>query len=181
VYLGGLGPGIGRIRYALYRSYVLLEKVTIEHISEQFRAQDPRSEAQRIEEVAYESPALPLSYSATVVKITERDSPQQPPPLQHITIEQHITLVAAAGFDSATGRSPNGASPRLAGMSDRREREVDDASLVVDAVPDPPRARHFVLARLERVSFMRSRGLGQDQVCAERSHVLPPPPRPAAR
>jgi hypothetical protein len=49
----------------LNRSYVLLGKAAIEHISEQIRAQVPRSEAQRIEELTYESPALPLSYSAT--------------------------------------------------------------------------------------------------------------------
>jgi hypothetical protein len=95
VYLGGLGPGIGRIRYALYRSYVLLEKVTIEHISEQFRAQDPRSEAQRIEEVSYESHALQLSYSATAIKITERARGRQPPLIQHITVKQHITVDSA--------------------------------------------------------------------------------------
>jgi hypothetical protein len=61
-----------RIRYVLNRSYVLLGGTAIEHISEQICAQIPRSEAQRIEEVTYESPALPLSYSATAFKISER-------------------------------------------------------------------------------------------------------------
>jgi len=54
-----------RIRYALDRSYVLLASSQIEPISHLSRAWRPLGKAQRIEEVTYESPALPLSYSAT--------------------------------------------------------------------------------------------------------------------
>jgi hypothetical protein len=53
-------------RYALDRSYVLLVPPPIEPISHQIRAWVPLRKAQRIEEVTYESPALPLSYSAVV-------------------------------------------------------------------------------------------------------------------
>jgi hypothetical protein len=41
---------------------------------------------------AYESPALPLSYSAADVKLTERDPERQPRSLEHITIEQHMVF-----------------------------------------------------------------------------------------
>ena len=57
----------------LYGRYVLLDEAAIEHISEQIRAQIPRSGPQRLDREAYESPALPLSYSATPNKITERE------------------------------------------------------------------------------------------------------------
>jgi hypothetical protein len=53
-----------RFRYALYRSYLLYRKPPIEPISDPIRAWVPLGEAQRIEEVTYESPALPRSYSA---------------------------------------------------------------------------------------------------------------------
>jgi hypothetical protein len=43
--------------------------------------------AQRWRSETYESPPLPLSYSATPNKITERDDRRQPPPMQHTTIE----------------------------------------------------------------------------------------------
>ena len=55
----------GRIRYALYRSYVLLRIPPIEPISEQLPDQIPLGKPQRFDGEAYESPALPLSYSAT--------------------------------------------------------------------------------------------------------------------
>jgi hypothetical protein len=78
--------------YVLYRSYVLLARRPIEPISHPIRAWVPLRKAQRIEEVTYESPALPLSYSAVVFKRTERAGPGQPSAFQHITIEQHITF-----------------------------------------------------------------------------------------
>jgi hypothetical protein len=53
-----------RFRYALYRSYVLLRSTPMEPISHPIRAWVPLTKAQRIEDVTYESPALPLSYSA---------------------------------------------------------------------------------------------------------------------
>jgi len=59
-------------RYALYRSYVLLCQPSIELISEQLPDQVPLGKAQRLSREAYESPALPLSYSAVVFKLTER-------------------------------------------------------------------------------------------------------------
>ena len=55
---------IKRFTYALDRSYVLLARPPIEPISHPIRAWVPLTEAQRIEELTYESPALPLSYSA---------------------------------------------------------------------------------------------------------------------
>jgi hypothetical protein len=63
------------MRYALYRSYVLLANLPIEPISHPIRAWAALRKAQRIEEVTYESPALPLSYSATVAKVTEGGAP----------------------------------------------------------------------------------------------------------
>src|SRR6266542_3443109 len=78
-------------RYALNRSYMLFVQRPIEPISHPIRAWVPLTKAQRIEEVTYESPALPLSYSAVVFKVTEHNERRQPPLLQHITIGQHIT------------------------------------------------------------------------------------------
>jgi len=59
------------IRYAPYRSYVPLGSPPIEPIAEHIPDQVPLGKAQRIEEVTNESPALPLSYSATPIKLTE--------------------------------------------------------------------------------------------------------------
>jgi len=61
-----------RIRYVLYRSYALLDPTTIEPISEQIPDQSPIGKPQRFDWEAYESPALPLSYSAVAFKLTER-------------------------------------------------------------------------------------------------------------
>ncbi len=47
-------PPSHQIRYALFRSYVLLASRALEHMSEQIRAQFPRSGPQRIGEVTYE-------------------------------------------------------------------------------------------------------------------------------
>jgi len=58
-------PDIGGIRYALYRSYVLLSDPPIEPITEHILDQFPLRKAQRLGGRAYESPALPLSYSAS--------------------------------------------------------------------------------------------------------------------
>jgi hypothetical protein len=85
----------GRIRYALDRSYVLFVTSRIEPISHPIRAWSPLGKPQRIEEVTYESPALPLSYSAEESKLTEHDLDRQLPPLQRIPIEQHIPVRAA--------------------------------------------------------------------------------------
>src|SRR3972149_8907006 len=63
----------GRIRYALYASYVLVVQTPIEPISHPIRAWVPLGKAQRLGRRAYESPALPLSYSAVVRKLTERE------------------------------------------------------------------------------------------------------------
>ena len=73
-----LGLCSGGFRYALYRSYVLLAGWPIEPISHAIRAWVPLTKAQRIEEVTYESPALPLSYFATAAKFIERDPERQP-------------------------------------------------------------------------------------------------------
>jgi len=61
----------GPIRYALYQSYVLLAAPQIEPITEQVAKQIPLGQAQRLDGEAYESPALPLSYSAESSKLTE--------------------------------------------------------------------------------------------------------------
>jgi len=71
-----------RIRYALYRSYVLYARPTIEPISHPIRAWLPLGKAQRIEVLTYESPALPLSYSAVGFKLTERDWRRQLPRIE---------------------------------------------------------------------------------------------------
>jgi hypothetical protein len=78
--------------YALYRSCVLLATSPIEPITEHIPDQIPLGKAQRLDRVSYESPALPLSYSADGVKLIERDPQQQPRSIEHITIEQHITV-----------------------------------------------------------------------------------------
>jgi hypothetical protein len=78
------------IRYVLYRSYVLLGRAPIEPISEQISDQFPLAKPQRLHGEAYESPALPLSYSAAAIKLIERDPERQPPAQERITIEQHI-------------------------------------------------------------------------------------------
>ena len=78
------------IRYVLYRSYVLLATPQIEPITEHIPDQIRLGKAQRLDREAYESPALPLSYSAAEFKFTERDLRQQPLEIQHITVEQHI-------------------------------------------------------------------------------------------
>jgi hypothetical protein len=72
------GRNIGLSRYALNRSYVLLGLASIEPITDQIPDRPPLGKAQRIEELTYESPALPLSYSATTAKLTERALPGQP-------------------------------------------------------------------------------------------------------
>jgi hypothetical protein len=54
------------IRYALYLSCVLMGLLTMEPISEQIPDQIPLGKPQRLDREAYESPALPLSYSAVV-------------------------------------------------------------------------------------------------------------------
>jgi hypothetical protein len=81
-----------QIRYALYRSYVLFVNSQIEPISEHIHDQFPLGKAQRLDRQADESPALPLSYSAVVIKLIERGRGRQPPRIQLITIQQHITV-----------------------------------------------------------------------------------------
>jgi hypothetical protein len=58
------------LRYALYGSYVLLVRPALEPISHPIRAWFPLGKAQRLDRQAYESPALPLSYSATANRIS---------------------------------------------------------------------------------------------------------------
>jgi hypothetical protein len=65
---------------------------------------DPLGKAQRIKEATYESPALPLSYSAVAFKLTERDLDRQPPPFQHITIDQDIPIGAAVAAVDRTSQ-----------------------------------------------------------------------------
>jgi hypothetical protein len=76
---GGGGPSNRRIRYALYRSYVLFSSPPIEPITQQIPDQVLLGKAQRLDGEAYESPALPLSYSAAAIKLIERDLERQPP------------------------------------------------------------------------------------------------------
>jgi hypothetical protein len=65
-----LGRANHPFRYALDLSYVLSASPQIEPITEEVPDQIPLGEAQRIDRQAYESPALPLSYSAVVIKLT---------------------------------------------------------------------------------------------------------------
>jgi hypothetical protein len=58
------GAGKRRQRYALYRRHVLQDSASIEPISEHIPDQVPLGKAQRLDRLANESPALPLSYSA---------------------------------------------------------------------------------------------------------------------
>ena len=50
---------------------------------------------------AYESPALPLTYSAVDYKLTERDQGRQPRLLERITIAQHITIEPRVTYGQA--------------------------------------------------------------------------------
>ncbi len=55
---------------------------------------------------SYESPALPLSYSAAAVKLIERDPERQLRFIEHITVEQNITIPApSTPAQSAAGDS----------------------------------------------------------------------------
>jgi hypothetical protein len=56
-----------------------LARPKIEPISHEIRAWLPLGKAQRLDGQAYESPALPLSYSAAIAKLIERDPERQPP------------------------------------------------------------------------------------------------------
>ena len=71
-----------RFRYALYRSYVLLSDPPIEPITEHILDQFPLRKAQRLGGRAYESPALPLSYSASAGILPQAHS--EPLPAQWI-------------------------------------------------------------------------------------------------
>ena len=53
---------------------------SIEPISHPIRAWVPLGKAQRLDRQAYESPALPLSYSAVLSKLIESDPERQPDP-----------------------------------------------------------------------------------------------------
>jgi hypothetical protein len=73
---------------------VLLRSPPIEPITRHIPDPTPLGKAQRIEELTYESPALPLSYSAADVKNIERDPERQPSTRESTTVEQHITIAA---------------------------------------------------------------------------------------
>jgi hypothetical protein len=87
---------------------VLLENSAIEHISEQIRAQFPRLKAQRIEEVTYESPALPLSYSATrfVLRSTRSLNTNGCEVRSTTLIERKNTDVLVAGSNARIEQEP---------------------------------------------------------------------------
>ena len=72
----------------------------IEPISEQIPDQVPLGKPQRFDGEAYESPALPLSCSAAVVKLIERDRERQPTSLERIAIEKHMTAEARPDTDN---------------------------------------------------------------------------------
>jgi hypothetical protein len=61
-----------------------LEASTIEPITGRIPDYVPLGKAQRLDRRAYESPALPLSYSAADVKNIERHPERQPQLEQHI-------------------------------------------------------------------------------------------------
>jgi len=76
----------------LYPSYVLLGRAPLEPITEQVLDQVPLGKAQRIDRLAYESPALPLSYSASAIKLIERYPERQLPVQERMTIDQHMSV-----------------------------------------------------------------------------------------
>jgi hypothetical protein len=102
----------GPFRYALYRSYALLGLAPIEPITEHIPDRLPLRKAQRSGGEAYESPALPLSYSATVVQFTERDPGRQPRSIERMTIGQHITVGAGGERQGHDGLTATPAQPR---------------------------------------------------------------------
>jgi len=85
-----------------------------EHIPDQF----PLGKAQRLGRRAYESPALPLSYSAVGSKLTEHDPSQQPRDMQPITVEQHMPCRGqAARIDRGRDQSVWRGWPRVASVT----------------------------------------------------------------
>jgi hypothetical protein len=80
-----------------------------------------------------------------VVKTTERGSGRQPPRMQLITVQEHIPIQAPE-FGS---REIDPRSVRLARVADFSERQENNASIIVDAVPDPPGARDLELPLVE--------------------------------
>ena len=89
----------------LDRSYVLLSSPPVKPISEPIPDQSPLVKPQRIEEVTYESPALPLSCSAAVeLKLTERDGRRQPlAPTAHDYRTAHYWALAGWIYPRYTG------------------------------------------------------------------------------
>jgi hypothetical protein len=89
-------------------------------------------ELRRIEEVAYESPALPLSYSAAEGKLIERDPERQPRSIERITIGQHIAPGAVRegpGYDGLTATPTKPRDERIMPMPLRRMPRGDIRSL----------------------------------------------------
>jgi hypothetical protein len=122
-------------RYVLYRSYVLLVEPVIEPITERIPDQVPLGKAQRLDGRAYESPALPLSYSAAGIKLIERDPERQPRSIEHITLEQDIPVGPVETASSTQSSCPTGVprrsrrpdadrAPRVCVAGDRGERRA---------------------------------------------------------
>jgi len=83
-------------------------------MSEQIPDQVPLGKPQRLDGQAYESPALPLSYSAEADKSTERERRPQSARVERITIEQHITLQPRRPLDFGRNRAHRRAARRRA-------------------------------------------------------------------
>ena len=69
-----------------------MARPSIEPITEHIPDQGPIGKAQRIDRLAYESPALPLSYSASAIKLIERYPERQLPVQERMTIDQHMSV-----------------------------------------------------------------------------------------
>ena len=97
-------PSGRRIRYALYRSYALLSSPTIEPISGGIPDHVPLGRAQRSGWEAYESPALPLSYSA-VDLCSDRQGHQAPMSSKSLAQRSSSTRIPMRSSKGQTPRS----------------------------------------------------------------------------
>jgi hypothetical protein len=72
--------------------WVLFVNAPIQPITEQIPDRVPLGKAQRLGRRAHESPALPLSYSAAVAKLIERDLQRHHSPQEGMTVAEHMTF-----------------------------------------------------------------------------------------
>ena len=96
-----------RIRYALYRSYVLYARPTIEPISHPIRAWLPLGKAQRIEVMTYD-PLLNLRVRLRRVRLTSPSRPETSPQRQQPVVPRPSRLLGPLVMAISFGSRPEG-------------------------------------------------------------------------